>query len=268
MSTIPEHFAPADESTSPQEVAGPNPYTEWPYADTPWERLEQYTKYQIWRLTTSGHPAKKYARNHLLKSHPKRTVSDYWWNFQEAPQEEMMKVFFTPSGKPRLARLAQKFDWWIFWAVTNGFYRSDRKKRVFTYVAAGEPTILDFADSKGYWDNCSSGDGFPIVGEITESCNRLIAAVLARFGRVCYKKRTKTVICYLENIIRLPEMVMFQSYRNHDHKQFRWHYQAGPKTGNRTPKVAKPLQIPKQSVHWMMMNYHLWLPPIKTKQMN
>ena len=266
MQTITQHFSskPATTACDEHKDPGENPHTDWPSATTPWEQLEQYTKCQIWKRTTDGMPTKKFARNHLLKSHPKRTVENLWWEFKEAPQDEMMKTFFTPAGKPRLFRLGQQFDWWIFWAVTHGFYRMDRNKRIFTYVAEGHPTILDFADSKGFWDKCSCGEGFPILAEITESCNRLIAAVLARFSR--YQKRTKAVVCYLENIIRMPEMVMFQSYRGHDHKQFRWHYQAGPPAGGKTPRVAKPLQIPKQSVHWMMMNYHLWLHPIKNKQ--
>jgi len=262
MQTITEHFAPTPKVS---KDPGENPYTDWPSMTTPWELLEQYTKCQIWKRAADGKPFQKYARNHLLTSHPKRTVANHWWEFHESPLEEMMKEFFDKTGKPRLSRLGQNVDWWIFWSVTNGFYRMDRKKRTFTYVAAGQPTILDFADSKGFWDKCSGGDGgFPILAEVTESCNRLIAAVLARFSR--YQKRTKPVVCFTENMIRLPEMVMFQSYRGHDHKQFRWHYQAGPRAGGKTPRVAKPLLIPKQSVHWMMMNYHLWLPAIKNKQ--
>jgi len=243
-----------------------NPYTDWASVSTPWERLERYAKCQICKLAAAGRPFQKCDRNHLLKPHPRRTDALFWSEFKEAPQEEMMKDFFLPNGEPRLLRLGQNFDWWIFWSVTQGFYRMDRNKRIFTYVAEGTPTILDFKDSKGYWDKCYTGDGFPILAEITEACNRLIAAVLARLSR--YPERTKAVLCVLENMIRLPEMVMFQSYRGHEHKQFRWIFQVGPNAGGRAPKVAKPLPIPKQSVHWMMMSYHLWLPPLKNKSNN
>lgn len=250
------------------EILGENPYTDWPSAPTPWERLEQYSKCQLWRQETAAmrDPRKKFKRNHLLKSHPRRKDRPFWREFKEAPQGEMMKDFFHTDGRPRLGRLGQNFDWWIFWSVTQGFYRMDRKKRIFTYVGEGQPTILDFADSKGFWEKCLCEEGFPILADITDACNRLIAAVLTRFSR--YKKRTKTVLCFLENMIRLPEMVMFQSYRKHDHKQFRWIYQVGPKMGGKSPPVAKPLPIPKQSVHWMLMNYHLWLPALKNKSKN
>ena len=257
MATIPECFAPKPVVKDEYKDPGENPFLDWPSATTPWELLELYTKCHMWK----HNPFVRFDRNRFLKSHPKRKEAAQWSEFREPPQEEMLSTFFTSTGKPRLFRLGQRFDWWLFWAVTNGFYRMDKNKRTYTYVGEHVPTILDFKDSKGFWDNCSDGVGFPILRDITEACNRLMAAVLAKLSR--WQKRTKTVVCYLDNMIRLPEMVMFQSYRGHDHKQYRWHYQPGPRCGGRAAKVARPMQIPKHSVHWMMMNYHLWLPSLK-----
>ena len=238
--------------------ANENPYVDWPsYAHSPWQFLERYNKCYMWKRGNMY-----YERNKLIQPHPKRNSASFWWDFKELEMDIMVSEFFTEkTGKPRFHRLAQNVDKWLVWAVTQGFYRMDKFKNIYVFKGVN-PTILDLHDSKGWWDNASSPqDNFPILRDITDAVNRLYAAVLCRLSRI--EPRTKSLTCLLQNLINLPEFVMFQSYRGHDHKQFLWRYQPGPKRGSKTPTAAKPVRIPKHSVHWILMNYHLWLPQIK-----
>ena len=241
-----------------------NPYDDYSaHYDEPWVFHERLTKCRLWKKGSTN-----YEVTHV--QHPKRK-QDSWYEFGVAEMDSMVSEFFTPSGKPRLHRLGQHVDKWLVWVVTQGYYRMDSKKRIFTYKGV-DPTILHFKASKGMWDRIDgqADFGFPILKTVTETCNRLYAVVLRKLSKyrgprdeenlsVKYRKNT------LENLIGHPEMVMFQSYRQHEHKNFRWYFNPAPLGGNKKARPAKPILIKKESIHWILMNYHLWLPAMKER---
>ena len=235
-----------------------NTFLNWPkFSEEPWKLRERYKKSQMWKRGSFDYDV-------AVISHPKRTDADFWSEFTPLPTDILLREFFTDTGKPRLGRLGQHFDKWLVWCVTGGRYRMDQKKKMWVFKGM-EPSILHLLQSKGHWERVNQCcEGFPILSDITDECNRAYAAILRKLSQH-EGKQTKYFKCIYHNLICHPHMVMFQSYLKPDHKQYRWHFLPEPCGGNKTGKTAKPLRLRKNSVHWILMNYHLWLPEITQK---
>lgn len=236
-----------------------NPYFDWPTFTNPWEFLLQQKKCQLWKQDIY-----RYGRREVgpMEDHPDRTTLALWEDYREIPLDELLSCFFT-KGRPIWSRLGQSVDRWLVWAVTQGRYRMDAVKNLYAFKGR-DHSILHLANSKGFWDTVHPAwENFPILRDITAACNSLCDELLRRVQRC----GSTTAMCKntRENLINLPELVMFQSYRTHDHKHFRWHYQPGATQGAVTPDAAKPMRLPKHSVHHILKEYHAWLPAIKDK---
>jgi len=184
--------------------------------------------------------------------------------FTPEPPKYYVDQFFTAKGKARLVRLGQHVDRWIVWTVTQGMYRMDSNKRIYTYKGI-RPTILHLASSEGMWLKVGDAYNFPqpILQGITETCNMVLEALQNRLNRYETKPKYKFFKCVFENLGRHPEFVQYQKHRGHEHKQFRWHYAEPPREGGNSKSAAKPVLLRKESVHNILKRYHAWLPPIQ-----
>ena len=172
-----------------------NPYVDYvEHIDEPWVFHERGVKRDLWKRGRQD-----YERTNVY--HPKRTDANYWADFKPPPMDVMVADFFIDSGKPRLNRLGQYVEKWLVWAVTRGFYRMDQNKKMFTFKGV-DPTILHFQSSKGFWERVDFGEGFPILRDITETCNRLYGAVLGKLS--WYKSKSPYYKNTMEHLIALP----------------------------------------------------------------
>ena len=233
----------------------PNPFAEYSqHYDEPWVFHELGAKCDLWKRGRQDYERKN-------TDHPQRKNANYWFEFKPLPMEVMVAEFFTESGKPRLLRLGKHVEKWLVWVVTQGFYRMDQNKKMFTFKGVN-PTILHFKCSKGFWDRVDPPfENFPILRDITEACNRLYARLLAKLSR--YDSKSPFYKAVLQNLVCFPELVMFQTYRDKSHKHYQWKHQPAPLGGNMMSKPEKHIELKKHSVHRILQDFHDWLPAIK-----
>ena len=234
-----------------------SPFSLWMTYDHPWEFLEKWTKHQLWKKGSTN-----YSRNGCIRENP---TDD---EFVELPLNSMLRIFFRPNGKPIHTRLFHNADQWFVWAVTQGRYCMDKNKHTYVYrghppdtdLLGVDPDILDLQDSAGFWDCADHQEarGFPILRDITDAANRLSEVVLKRISRI--EPRRMGLNTIVHNLSTLPELVMFQSYRSHMHKNYLWKHGPPAQSGGKEGDHAKPIRYPKHSVHHMLRSYHLWLP--------
>jgi hypothetical protein len=196
-----------------------------------------------------------------VKEHPQRK-SDIW-DFEPKPLEEILNTyFFTDQGNPIWSRLKSSVDKWIVYAVTEGKWRIDRSKRVFTFKGTN-PTPLVLKNSRGFWDNVNEYAPFRNISAITETCNSLYEALLDRLARL----ETKTDISRnsVKMLESLPLFGMFPSYcKGHEYTHFYWRYEPVKQGGNRPDlEPAKAVQMKRCSVLGMLKLYHQWLGKVR-----
>ena len=147
-----------EEMSLPQNV-----YTDYPIMQSrPWAytlRKQQCVMFREHRLNLLFSPT--IARDDINNS-----------DFDEISDDAVMKTFF-PNGKFNCVRLGHNVDKFIFWAVTRGCYKSDKNKRVWVWTGT-KTDMRHITDprTRNLWQSMS--DGFGVIQEITEECNRVL----------------------------------------------------------------------------------------------
>ena len=233
--------------------------------------VESYTRSKIpW-----DHLNKYYRYRRALECKPivKTTLSEAESPHDLPEVDDAVDSFFKSDCRPRwLPRTGQFVDYWIFWAITQGRFRADHNKKlkVFRYCRPPHITELRWAqllkDSEAAdWVQVPDNDSYDIFLQITDACNNVLTGIRRRLrdteittnsGRVCFY-----------NLNRHPEFVPFQNNRTRDHQKYFWKFQPKNKGGNQGyEEPAKPLCIPKQSVHFLMRELHEWLPSFRRRR--
>ena len=226
-----------------------NPFGEWPTCTYPWEYVEQRRKSRLFEEGTF-----------LYKTKVKPT-KEIRSEFEARPMKEMLKDFFK-GGNPKLYRLGQSADMWIFWSVTQGMYRMNRLKQMFVFQGQSPDILRLKHGSENFWYQVPEHRGFQICHHITDTCNLLYSQILQKFvrcnNRNTYRKNS------LINFRKIAEFVQFQTYRSCEHKQRRWTYQGRTRGGNMSTLKASPsIPHPQHSVHRILTDYHMWLPTVR-----
>ena len=224
-----------------------NPFEEWPTCTYPWEYVEQRRKCRLFHEGTFLYKTKV------------RPVEEVRNEFEERPMREMLNDFFTKGGIPKLYRLGQSADLWIFWSVTQGMYRMNHNKQMFVFQGQSPDILRLKHGSENFWLQVSEHTGFQIVHQITDTCNLLYSQILQKFVRLpgsnMFRKNS------LINYRKIAEFVQFQTYRSAEHKQRRWSYLEKSRGGNMPKLKAQPsIPHPQHSVHRILTDYHMWLP--------
>lgn len=248
---------------------GDNPFADYiEYRSTPWVYYERAKKFRLLNLGIASYKKQAWTPFESAKTKNYDTTEERCskpcTQFVPRPTENMMRDFFTASGKPKLGVVGKFANTLLIWSVTRGRYRSDRTKRVFVYQGLGDPDIIKLRHGdRGMWKKVDEHAGFGIIADITEQCNQLQETVLRELVR--HKSHTKYYKCALENYLYMPEFVQFQSHLKHDHKNLMWRFQPQSQGGNKPDlPPAKPVPNRMQSVHRFLHNYHTWLEPLKS----
>ena len=227
-----------------------NPFEEWPTCTYPWEYVEQRRKCRLFHEGT------------FLYNTEVRPVEEVRNEFEQRPMSEMLRDFFTRGGIPKLYRLGQSADMWIFWSVTQGMYRMNRLKQMFVFQGESPDILRLKHGSENSWYHVSEHRGFQICRDITDTCNLLYSQILRKFVR-CNTRKTNSKN-RLINFRKIAEFVQFQTYLKPEHKQRRWSYQGITRGGNMgRAKAAPSIPHPQHSVHRILLDYHMWLPTIR-----
>ena len=220
----------------------------------PWAHLSLFHDYKL---------ALKRRRMHLPSD---LTKSD----FEIPAVQEVVERFFR-NGKPIGNFLGQYVDFWIFFFVTDGRVRSDhnKKTRVFDFERGNLSPVTwssVLKHSKGAdWGAVQQDDVYPLVLEINDACNDVLASIRRRCAK--FPLKNAYFRATWENLTNHPEFVPFQNNKRYEHKNFRWRFQAhqlGGNCGKGEPQKAQLFD--KQSVHFMLRDLHEWLPCLREKK--
>ena len=226
-------------------------------AKIPWDHLN---KYFVYRSALS--------QKHIIE--PKMSEPE---NILELPDcHDIIDSFFV-DGKPRfLPSLGQFVDYWIVWKATEGRFRSDhnKKMKVFRFAKPGGMSNLRWAHSlksskPSDWITVTDPEKYETFIKICDACNNVLCGIRRRLqdleittnsGKTCFA-----------NLNQHPEFVPFQNNRTRDHQKYSWKFQARKLGGNQGYEdSAKPLTIAKQSVHFILREFHEWLPSFRRRR--
>ena len=241
---------PMEEITEEKE----SPYHDWAARTHPWDQMyarRAFTSFQD-DCSLDDYPVEV----NLVEHHE---VPEMWCEFEARPVGDMVKDFF---DEHRVLHLGKNAHYWILWSVTQGNWRMNKKRTMFRFMG-DDPTILKLRAFGDHWDAVESGKlGFcPNLVAITDTCNFLYGALLEKFNRL--DKPGKAFQTRLENFRELPEFVPVQRNRDVCHKKHRWkHGQKSP--GGEQPDLPAQPSVPHKinSVHFMLREYHEWLPKV------
>ena len=235
----------------------------WGDAKIPWDSLWKYHMYKL-----GLHRKRLYLPADLPVETDLTVVTAF---FSLTTTLEVVEEFFK-NGKPLwIPHLGMYVDYWILYYVTQGRCRSDhnKKTRIFKHVK-GDMSWISWStllkNSKpSDWVILPDCDVFSLICNIADKCNNVLCLLRRRTQSI--DRKTAVSRASFSNLNTHPEFVPFQNNRNRDHVQFRWKYQAKKLGGNQglsTP--AKPLGLAKQSVHFMLREFHEWLPSLRAKR--
>ena len=184
---------------------------------------------------------------------------------------DIVNEFFY-KGKPNWKYLSKHVDYYVFFFVTEGRIRSDhnKKTRIFKKSRNGLTwltwsSILKKSKPNDWNEPISCYDDWmPLFKHISDTCNLVMTQILRRLSSYDLSRGARQKY---QNLLNHPEFVATQKGREHAHKNFLWRYIGRAKGGNAgytKPPAAE--RVPKQSVHQMMRDIHVWLPDMRTRK--
>ena len=226
-------------------------------ADAPWDYLSKYFRYRL-------------ALQQKRFVIPEMKESEDVLQLEEC--SDVVDQFF-PNGKPCLLPMMGKYvDYWIIFLVTEGRFRSDHNKKMKYYKFERPLTMSLIRWSETLcrsqpkdWVKVPEEDTYKLFKQITENSQDILIRIRSKFQH-CDIKSNSEKVCF-DNLNRHPEIVPFQNNRNGEHQKYLWKFQAREKGGNGGyHKPSRPICISKQSVHFILREFHEWLPSIRRRQ--
>ncbi len=227
-------------------------YFDWSTRMHPWDLLYAQKAFNCFKSDTVVTPVEV--------THVKdRNFIEMWTEFVPRPIEDMVNEFF--DGKHAL-HLGRNAHYWILWSVTQGKWRMTKNRTMFRFMG-DDPEIQKMRAMGDNWDRVTSAkmSFCPNLVAITDTCNFLHTTLLTRLRGIDNGRKTFQI--RLKNFSELPEFVPVQRNRDHYHKKHRWEH-AKKSQGGELPDLPAQPSVPHKinSVHFMLREYHEWLPPV------
>ena len=235
----------------------------WGDAKIPWDSLWKYHMYKL-----GLHRKRLYLPADLPVVTDLDAITSF---FSTITTDDVVEEFFKNERPLWIPHLGWYVDYWIFYYVTQGRCRSDhnKKTRIFKH-AKGRMSWISWStllkNSKpSDWVIVSDDNVFSLICQIADKCNNVLCILRRKLQSI--DRKTAFARASFSNLNNHPEFVPFQNNRNRDHIQFKWKFQARNKGGNQGLAIPpKPLGLAKPSVHFMMREYHEWLPSLRAKR--